>query len=209
MEKAPFYSHSMPSKPNGSGSDSGFSYICGHCSTTVSGAVLCYANIEQGCHLKWLNCPECGNPSAQDAEGNIHPGSLFGPTIQGLPDEVNSAYEEARKTMSVNAYTSCELICRKILMHIAVNKEAKEGEKFAYYIDYLEKKQFITPNMKSWVDLIRTNANESTHTLASPDKNRAESTLLFTAELLRIVYEMEYYVSKYVPESEDTDKTEV
>jgi hypothetical protein len=63
--------------------------------------------------------------------------------------------------------------------------------------------------MKSWVDLIRTNANESTHTLASPDKNRAESTLLFTAELLRIVYEMEYYVSKYVPESEDTDKTEV
>ena len=209
MKKVEYKGHAFINKLGGSNANDWLQYKCGHCSKEVSGAVVCTVKLEPGCFLRWLNCPECGNPSAQDAEGNIHPGSLFGPTIQGLPDDVNSAYEEARRTMSVNAYTSCELIWRKILMHIAVNKEAKEGEKFAYYIDYLEKKQFITPNMKSWVNLIRTNANESTHTLASPDENRAESTLLFTAELLRIVYEMEYYVSKYVPESEDTDKTEV
>ena len=88
-------------------------------------------------------------------------------------------------------------------MHVAADKGAKEGENFTHYIDYLEKENYITPNMKSWVDLIRTNANESTHKLAPPDKERAESTLLFTAELLRLVYEMEHYVSKYVPESDD------
>ncbi|GAH97296.1 unnamed protein product, partial [marine sediment metagenome] len=34
------------------------------------------------------------------------------------------------------------------------------------------------------------------------DQNRAESTLMFTAELLRIVYEMEHLAKQYTPEIE-------
>jgi hypothetical protein len=199
MKKVDYQAHRNVSKPDGSTPASWFSYTCGHCSQKVSGATLCIVAPEPNCVLRWLNCPECGNPSVQDAEGVIHPGSLFGPVIQGLPPDVNSAYDEARRTMSVAGYTSCELICRKILMHVAVDKGAKEGQSFTTYIDHLEQQHYISPNMKKWVDLIRTNANESTHTLATPDKKRAESTLLFTAELLRIVYEMEHYASMYVP----------
>jgi Domain of unknown function (DUF4145) len=99
--------------------------------------------------------------------------------------------------MSVNAYTSSELICRKILMHVAVEKGAQEGDSFSTYLDYLEQKDYITATMKPWVDLIRQHGNVSTHRLAAADRARAESTTMFTAELLRIVYEMPYIASKY------------
>ena len=129
--------------------------------------------------------------------GIIYPGVLFGPNIEGLPADVNSAYSEARKCMSFNAFTSCELICRKILMHVAVEKGAKEGDTFSNYVTYLENLGFVTPPMKSWVDLIREHGNKATHLLETPNKSRAESTLMFTAELLRLIYEMEYISKQY------------
>ena len=51
--------------------------------------------------------------------------------------------------------------------------------------------------MKRWVDLIRKHGNEATHKLDAPDKARAESTVMLTAELLRVIYEMEHMASKY------------
>jgi hypothetical protein len=53
--------------------------------------------------------------------------------------------------------------------------------------------------MKGWVGLIREHGNRATHRLEAPDQGRAESTLMFTAELLRLVYEMEHLARKYSP----------
>jgi hypothetical protein len=52
--------------------------------------------------------------------------------------------------------------------------------------------------MKEWVDLIRQHGNKSTHKLDSPEKERAESTVMFTAELLRLVYEMAFMAKRYM-----------
>ena len=101
--------------------------------------------------------------------------------------------------MEVNAYTAAELICRKILMHVSVEKGAKEGESFASYISYLEKQGYVTPPMKPWVDIIRMHGNASTHQLEAPSQGRAKSTVMFTAELLRLTYEMEYMANKFIP----------
>jgi hypothetical protein len=49
--------------------------------------------------------------------------------------------------------------------------------------------------------LIRQHGNKSTHKLDSPEKERAQSTVMFTAELLRLVYEMEYMANKFTPKS--------
>ena len=87
-------------------------------------------------------------------------------------------------------------------MHIAVDKGAPEGKSFQDYLDYLESKGYITPPIKSWADIIRQNGNESTHRLASPDKTRADNTFMFTMQLLRIIYEMEYRASKYTSKSD-------
>lgn len=184
-------------KPDGSTPDAWFRYKCGHCGVKVSGAVVALHE-----NIRWLLCPDCGNGSVRDQKGNIHPGVAFGPHIAGLPNDTAEVYEEARRSMSVSAFTGSELICRKILMYVAVEKGAKEGESFAFYLEHLEKEGYITPPMKTWVDLVRKHGNIAAHILEKSDQNRAESTLMFTAELLRIIYEMEHLAKQYKPESE-------
>lgn len=193
--------HRLITKHDGSNKDSWYSYICGHCNIKVSGAVVCgyYPGEQQP--IKWLLCPNCGDGSVLAKDGKVYPGVPFGPNIEGLPNNVLEAYKEARNCMSVDAFTSCELICRKILMHVAVEKGAKEGESFTNYLSYLEGQGFITPPMKGWVDLIRQHGNKATHLLENPDKKRAESTIMFTAELLRLIYEMEHISKQYTEKS--------
>jgi hypothetical protein len=100
--------------------------------------------------------------------------------------------------MSAAAYMGVELTCRTLLMYVAVEKGAKEGQTCAHYVDWLQKQGYITPTMKGWVDLVRQHGNKSGHTLEMPTKERAESTVMFLAELLRVVYEMEHLAKQYV-----------
>lgn len=53
--------------------------------------------------------------------------------------------------------------------------------------------------MKGWVDLIRTHANEAAHVLKPPSRDRAEGTVWFTSQLLRIVYEMDHLAQQFAP----------
>jgi len=172
-------------------------YTCGHCGNKVTGFIV--ANYDYGSTVDWLICPSCGDGSVYSSSHQIYPGSLFGPELQGLPVVVREAYTEMRNCMSVNAFTASELLCRKILMHISVEKGAKEGGSFESYIDFLEKNGYITPPMKMWVDLIREHGNEATHLLEAPDSTRAQSTALFTVQLLRLVYEMKHIADNFPP----------
>lgn len=195
-----FKGHRYITKPDGSTDDGWVSYTCGHCGRKVAGAVVAYIKFQEPTGRvifnKWLLCTNCSYGSVS-INNEIFPGSPFGPQLQGLPSEVKESYQEARRCIEVNAYTAAELICRKILMHIAVEKGAKEGDSFATYITYLESSGYVTPPMKKWVDLIRQHGNHSTHKLEAPEKHRAESTVMFTAELLRLTYEMEYMAAQY------------
>jgi len=196
-----FKGHRHIAKPDGSTEEGWETYVCGHCNTKVTGAVVAKYSWEKPPGItitnKWLLCPNCSLGSVI-INKSVFPGSPFGPKLQGLPDDVEAAYEEARRCMEVNAYTAAELLCRKILMHVAVEKGAKEGESFASYLSYLENNGYVTPPMKTWVDLIRQHGNKATHKLEAPEKERAQSTVMFTAELLRLTYEMEYLANKYV-----------
>lgn len=189
------------------------SYVCGYCGFHVSGALVASAPAPISAaatgEVEWVRCCHCGQPSAIDVDGQVHPGRLGGVAVDGLPDDVLASYQEARQCLAVHAYTACELLCRKILMHVAVDKAGgKPGDSFANYIGVLEKAEYITPPMKGWVDLIRQHANEATHSLPAPSGDRAEGTLMFTAELLRIVYEMEHLASKYRPALADGETSE-
>jgi len=108
-------------------------------------------------------CSFCGNPIAsnigyqtKDAVSNIRichfcdcptffptkdqpiPGSPMGNPVKNIDDEcLTGLYEEARKCGAVNAYTAAVLACRKILMHIAVDKGDKPGKNFIQYVEYL------------------------------------------------------------------------
>lgn len=51
--------------------------------------------------------------------------------------------------------------------------------------------------MKPWVDRIRKLGNEGAHDLEAPSSESATSALVFTGELLRTVYEMQYLNAKF------------
>jgi hypothetical protein len=119
-----------------------------------------------------------------------------GPTIEGLPPDVEEVYDEVRKCMEIKAFTAVELVCRKILMHVAAEKGAEEGKPFVHYVSFLEQAGYVAPEMRKWVDLIRQHGNVAAHELESPDEHRAGSTFMFTVGLLRLVFEMEFLAKK-------------
>ena len=201
-----FAGHKSISHHDGSTQDAWLTYTCGHCNTQVTGAVVSTFNHDSAGvqkWVRWLLCPNCVYGSVQ-TRGQIYPGLPFRPLLEGLPPNVQEAYSEARRCMEVDSFTAAELICRKILMHVAVEKGAKEGAPFTTYLSHLENSGYVTPPMKGWVDLIRQHGNEATHKLASPSRERAESTVMFTGELLRLIYEMEFMSKKFAPKSSKT-----
>jgi hypothetical protein len=185
--------HSQVAKGDGTRHTDWQQYYCAHCNSQVSGAVIGeYSHSD----TKWLFCPNCLKGSTLVGVG-IFPSPKYGPPIEGLPTEVASAYDEVRRCMSVNAHVASELICRKILMHVSVDKGAKPGETFASYLDYLANQGYITPPIKVWADKIRQHGNEATHEINEITRQRAEGTVMFTAELLRLIYEMDHLRKKF------------
>ena len=163
-------------------------YTCSYCGTYVAGTVVA-SNIVKS--IQWLSCPHCEWGSVSN-KGMVVPAPLLGEYIKGLPETIQNAYVEARKSFSSKSYTACVLMCRKILMNVAVKKNAPEGDTFTSYIDYMINKGYITVTMKEWVDKIRKNGNDATHEIPPPDSEKACTTLEFTALLLKNVYETKF-----------------
>lgn len=184
-------------RPDGSTTESWFDYVCGHCGNAVGGFVVAYYDHKQGGEVCWLLCTVCGFGSVRNPNGTVQPGLPYGPLIEGLPADVEAAYEEARRCMSVSAYAAAELLCRNLLMHVAVDKGAKEGASFASYLDHLRKAGYITPPMDQWVEVIREHGNRAAHTLEPSDRERAEGTVWFSAMLLRLTYETAARAERY------------
>nr|BFE55634.1 hypothetical protein GCM10020063_001600 [Dactylosporangium thailandense] len=168
---------------------------CPHCGSIATGAVIAIV-VNETPGVRWIRCPGCGNGIVEN-NGRLSPSPKLGENVDGLPAEVAEAYDEARRTAGIEAYTSCELMCRKILMHIAVDKGDQEGKSFVTYLDFIKQSGYITPPMQPWADLIRSHGNQSTHRLQPASRERALNTLAFTTQLLRLVYEMDSRARQY------------
>lgn len=178
--------------------------ICGHCGTNVAAAVLARVRETLFPAVKWIRCPACHKGSVV-VDDRQYPSPLPGEDLEGLPADVAPAYAEAREAMGAGAFTAGELMCRKLLMHVAVDKKAKENLTFAAYVDYLESKGYITEPMKPWAAVIRLHGNIATHEIPATDGKRGLGTLAFTTQLLRTIYEMEYKVAQYLPPQPSPD----
>ena len=165
-----------------------YQHKCGHCDRNVAGIVVASYSKQS---IKWLGCPACLKGSVINSS-RITPTPILGDDVQGLEDPIKSAYLEARKSLSSKSNTACVLICRKILMNVAVDKGATQGKQFAHYVDYLVEQGHITPTMHVWVDKIREIGNEATHEIPSPDDETTNTALEFMTLLLKNVYETAY-----------------
>ena len=147
----------------------------------------------------WLICGSCGAGAfvIQRGEKIIakYPQDLPFGVPAGLTDGVRNTWEEALRSYSANAYTSCTLMCRKIIFHMAVEAglpavNAKGfAPKFVECINQLVDAGWITARHRDqWVDSIREWGNKATHELDPIDKSTAMKALEFTFQLLQMGY---------------------
>jgi hypothetical protein len=165
-----------------------FNFVCGYCGKTSAPSKY-YRENKIG--AKIVICPNCTNPTYIDESKKQFPQIRFGNEIQGITKkDVASLYKEARDCTSIGAYTAAVMVCRKILMNIAVEQKAETNKNFAYYVDYLSDKGYIPPNGKSWVDSIRQRGNDANHEIVLMVEADAKLIMHFTEALLRFIYEL-------------------
>lgn len=164
-------------------------YTCGHCEREI-GAHQGYFKSKRATEAKEsiYICPYCDRPTHFFKTYQV-PSPPFGGNVAHLPADIGKLYNEARECTSANAFTATILACRKILMHIAVQKGAKEGDNFASYVDYLSTKHFVPPGSEGWVERIRTKGNEANHEIVIMKREDAEDLLNFLEMLLKFMYE--------------------
>ncbi|MGA2316832.1 MAG: DUF4145 domain-containing protein [Thermodesulfobacteriota bacterium] len=166
-------------------------YTCGFCGNKV-GPHLGYTAHYSGGGLKLFIyiCPNCEKPTFFDLDKKQTPNVRIGNDVQGITDSgVAALYNQARDCTSLAAYTAATLLCRKILMNLAVQHGDMPGKSFVEYIDYLDTKGYVPPNGKAWVDRIRSKGNEATHEIRLIEESESFQVLKFTEMLLKFSYE--------------------
>lgn len=168
-------------------------YTCGYCNrhTSSNKGLSLYEN--QGSSSQVANygvyvCTYCKMPTFL-WDGIQIPGSKYGNSVMGLSDRLSGLYEEARDSFSVNAYTAVILICRKLLMHIAVDLGAEPGKRFIEYVNYLKDNNFVTTRSDKWVDSIRKSGNESNHEVNIGTREEAELMIKFSEMIIKTNFE--------------------
>lgn len=170
------------------------SYRCGHCGDHVASdrgwdATTKKAGGRTSTDGRIRICPSCWLPTTFYTDRQV-PGARIGAEIRHLPTDTNQLYEEARASHAVAAYTASVLTARKILMHVAVEKGAQEGLRFAEYVHYLDRERYLGRDGKGWVDLIRSRSNEANHQITLMTREDSEHMLSLLEMLLRLVYEL-------------------
>ena len=103
---------------------------------------------------------------------------------ESLPEAVAAAFKEAR-LLSGPGSTAVELICRNIVMHVAMEKNAAADLDLAGCLSHLDAEGYVTPDMNEGLEHF---PDRAAHELTEPDRKRARGTLNFTWQLLRSVY---------------------
>ena len=136
-------------------------------------------------------CPMCHGINIFEIKPSNRqtPGISYGRPVEHLPKDIDDLYGEIRNSTSAGAYTSAVLACRKILMHIAVERGAKAGQSFVSYVQYLVEHHYAPPGTEPWVDKIRQSGNEATHEIKIMTADDARELINFTEMLLKFIYE--------------------
>ena len=184
-------------------------YTCGHCDSVVASdrgykGDFDHAGRPVSCLIPI--CPHCDQPTyfAYYSDKIIQiPITMIGRSVEHLPSQVQELYNEARRCAGGSSYTAAVMICRKLLMHIAVGKGAEKNQSFRKYVDYLDEEGYLPPNSKDWVDHIRNQGNEANHEIVLKTKSDATKLIEFIEMLTKFVYEFPARVSDFAPENDN------
>ena len=155
-------------------------FRCWNCGNIVASKSGFYASYGGSYHEGIYICPHCNAPHIIDQENKEIPGALPGKPVTKLPKMVNQVYEEARNCIAAGANTAAVMILRKILMNLAVEEGAQEGDSFANYVKYLCDNGFIHKRQHEQAKKIQRLGNDANHKIES--RTRADAL-----ELLNLV----------------------
>jgi len=167
-------------------------YQCSYCGQHVAASEGYWAIGEHHSLLSTIAiCPHCTNPTYFQRHTNQVPRPPFGESVQHISDpKIEALYEEARRCTAYGAYTSAVMLCRKLLMNVAVQQGAPSNQTFQAYVAHLDQKGYVPPNGKKWVDEIRQKGNEANHEIHLMTDKDAQRIIRFSEMLLRFIYEM-------------------
>lgn len=164
-----------------------FQYECGYCGGVTA---INIGYLQTNGNGRILICGGCNRPTFIDRDLDSQtPSPLKGNSVMHLPQDLLELYNQARGCTQIKAYTGCILICRKILMHVAVECGAQPNQQFIQYVHFLADNNYVPPKGKGWVDIIRQKGNEANHELVIVKQEDALELLSFVEMLLKFVYE--------------------
>jgi hypothetical protein len=186
----------MPrTKPRWRNTEGGFAskdYQCAYFGRDVSASegYWCIGEYDSLDHTVAI-CPKCNAPTYFERHSTQIPSPPFGESVPFINDgKIEAIYEEARRCTSHGAFTGAVMLCRKLLMNLAVQQGAPENQSFQSYVEYLDKHGFVPPNGKKWVDAIRKRGNDANHEIELMTPKDAHNIIRFSEMLLRFIYEM-------------------
>ena len=152
----------------------------------------------------WLRCLNCKTGVVMNGD-TVSPPHLPLRIPAGLPDDEAAVWNEVRACLGVGANTSAVMMCRKLLMHVAVGyglpaKNSKNrAPNFSECIDHLLAEGVITKRMQPWVVRIKDVGNEANHEIVPVASETAMDVAMFTQKLLELAYEMDDTMAKAQP----------
>lgn len=167
-------------------SDIGYrSYTCGYCDERT-GVRIGFRHEQKLGHI--YLCGGCNRPTFF-YDSFQAPAPILGNPVLHLPPDIDTLYNEARKCTQVSSFTASVLAFRKILMHVAVDKGAQQGQNFLQYVEHLANNGYVPPDGRGWVDHIRQRGNEANHEIVIMSQEQTLQLLSFVEMLLKFVYE--------------------
>lgn len=178
-------------------------YAMGDCPNCDAHQFVVIAVTQSQSHA-WIRCMKCKLALAVN-DGVASPAQKPLRVPSGLSDDERAVWGEIRECLGVGAYTAAVMLCRKLLMHVAVAhdlppKNAKGfAPTFAQSVDHLLQAGVITARMKPWIERIKDVGNEANHEIAPVGKESALDVATFTQKLLELAYEMDDTMTKAEP----------
>jgi hypothetical protein len=153
-------------------------WTCGFCGDATASDVAYYpkkaaTNAGRDVFEHWSIriCQSCQRPTWHE-DGRHYPPVRPGRDVSNVPEDTGQLYSEMRDAAGAGAHTASALTGRKILMHVAVEKGAKEGLSFLQYVNYLIDKGYVPTDSDDWV------------------AGDTAALIVLTEQLLRNVYEL-------------------
>lgn len=146
--------------------------------------------------VRWLRCVSCGEGAVASGDAVYPPVRPFA-RVEGLPEADERIWDEARTCFGASANTAAVMLCRKLLLHIAVEKGLPPRDDkacapgFKECVDHLESEGVITRSMLGWVDRIKNVGNEANHEIRPVSKIDTQAVGAFTHQLLTFAYALD------------------